>query len=128
MKKKRLSFRTRDQAEGSPPMPPLHTEVEAKAVLPRAEDSSDNALEPIVKDSSISEVDVLWIGNVYKYTDPKLNVLTVLLRHIRCRSAAYPSTVQVFDAFIKQTEVDIIVPTSLRLFKYCTIEVSMIAS
>ena len=129
MKKKRLSFRARDQAEGGPQTPHLHTGAKAvlpredKAVLPR-EDTlfSDNSPKPISKDSSscgdlsIPEVDVLWIGNVYKYTDPKLSVLTVLLRHIRCRSTAYPSTVQVFDAFIKQTEIDIVVPTSLRMF------------
>ena len=82
-------------------------------MLPR-EDSSDNAPEPVVQDSSISEVAVQWIGNVYKYTDPKLNVLTVLLRHIGCISAAYPGTIQVFDAFIKQTEVDIVSTVPLR--------------
>ena len=104
-------------------------------MLPREDTlSSDNSPKPFSKDSSscgdlsIPEVDVLWIGNVYKYTDPKLSVLTVLLHHIRCRSTAYPSTVQVFDAFIKQTEIDIVVPTSLRMFKYCTIEVSMIVA
>ncbi len=68
-------------------------------------------------------MDVLWSGNMYRYTDVKLRLLTVNLRHIRCRSTTSVGTVKDVDAFIKENESDIVVPTCLRMLKYCKIEV-----
>ena len=99
-----------------------------KQLRPESSSDSDDSLTPTSKeeDSCSEEMDVVWSGNMYQYTDVKLSLLTVNLRHIRCRCTTSLGTVNDIDAFIKENDSAIVVPTCLRMLKYCKIEVCLV--
>ena len=71
--------------------------------------------------------DVLWAGDIYHYTIPSFDVLTVTLRHVEFTFNAQDSSVKKFDAFMKENEDIIInrVPATLRIIEACTVDVSL---
>ena len=106
----------------------------ASQLIDRADSSSTTSLErcsvkspesPAESESSDGNLmmEVLWVGEVYKYTIPSFNVLTVSLRHIRATSTHDCGTEQA-DVFIRDTsDVNTVVPAFLKILKSCTVEV-----
>ena len=76
---------------------------------------------------SLKSTDVLWAGEVYHYTIPSFDVLTVDLRHIELavKCGARAGGIKKIDAFMKD-DSDIVdkIPATITVFEACSVEVS----
>ena len=77
--------------------------------------------------STSEYINILSVGNVYSYTIPSFNVLTVHLRHVEVSTTDDSK----FDAFVKEdTDIsfNLTIPVSLKIINSCKVKVRSVYS